>query len=92
MHKGCSSRFVCLSVIMKSATYLVYTLKTRCHRVLTVFQGFCRVALAKSTLFKSFGGICRLPLLSSLPDELLMDGRDSNDFLCTKLVSMPSIN
>ena len=25
---------VCLSVTMKSATYLVYTSKTRCHRIL----------------------------------------------------------
>ena len=32
---------VCLSVTMKSATYLVYTSKTRCHRILYgVFKAF----------------------------------------------------
>jgi hypothetical protein len=32
---------VCLSVTTKSATYLVYTWKTRCHRVLyDVFKDF----------------------------------------------------
>ena len=44
----------------KSATYLVYTSKTRCHRVLCgVFKGFFHVAFAENALFKSSGTICR---------------------------------
>ena len=50
---------------------------------LRCFQDFCRVAFAS---FKSSGIICRLPLPSSLPDELPMDRRDSNSFFSTRIV------
>ena len=76
--KGYSSHFVyvcvCVAVTMKSATYLIYTSKTRCHRVLygTCFQD-C-VAVAESALFKHFGIICQSPQLSLLL-KLPMDKR-----------------
>ena len=52
---------------------------------------FRRVALPKNALFKSSGIIFQSPLLSSLPDELPMDRRDSDGFFSTKLVSRPRV-
>ena len=52
--------------------------------------GFCRVAFTENTSFKSFGVICKSPLLSSLPDKLPMDRRDSDDFFSMRRVCIVS--
>ena len=80
---------VCLSVTTKSAVYLVYMSKTRCHRVLygnfKVFVVWLSLQMLHSKVMASFA----IPLL---PDELLMDRRDSDDFFSTWRVCTVSDN
>ena len=68
MREGYSSRSVCvcicLSATTKSATYLIYMLKTRCHRVLYgVFKIFVAWLSLKTfcSSLASFAGHCHLP-------------------------------
>ena len=79
---------VCLSVTTKSATYLVYTSKTRCHRIL--YGRFCRVAFAENALFKSYGVIYWSLPPSLLPNDVSIDKRDSNNFFSTQRVCVSS--
>jgi hypothetical protein len=83
---------VCLSITTKSAAYLVYTSKIRCHRVLYqwCFQGFCHVAFAENASLKSSGVVCWLPLPSSLSTCSPRQIWDGNGFFSTRNVCMVS--
>ena len=50
MHEGYSNRFVCQSVTMLAATYLIYTSKIQCHRVLHGVFKDCAIWLSLKTL------------------------------------------
>ena len=81
---------VCLSVTTKSATYLVYTLKTRCQRIFMVFSRICRVAFTENASLKSYGVIYQSLPPSSLPNDVSMDKRNCNKFFSTRRVCMSS--
>ena len=74
--------FVCIFVNYRASCYMhCLYFETRCYGDLCgVFKVFSHVAFAENALFKSSSIICWSPLLSLLPDELLMDTRDSNGF------------
>ena len=70
MHKGYGSHFVCLCIYLfvcttKSATYLVYTPKTRYHRVLygvfKVFFMWLQLKMLHSKVLASFAHCHCLP-------------------------------
>ena len=86
--------YVCMSVCYHEICYTLhlYVENKLSYGSLWCFQGFCRVALAKNGSFNSSGIIWRSPLLSLLPDKLLIDRRDSDGFFSTKLVSRPSVS
>ena len=94
--RGYGSCSVCVSVIMKSAAYLVYTSKTRpvSWGSLWFFQDICCAAFAENASFKSSGVICQSPLPSSFPDELPMDKTDSAASFqheeCVQLATAPT--
>ena len=78
---------VYLSVTTKSATYLVYTSKLRCHRVLydvfKVFVVWLSLKMPHSKVLVSF-----VDLL--LPGKLSVNRRDSNGFFSARLVCRSS--
>jgi hypothetical protein len=91
MSEGYCSRFVCVcaSVTTLPATDAVSMSQTRCCKVpyRVSIVTYC-VDLAGNPPFKSSGVICRSPPPSSLPDERLMNKRDSNGFFSTRRISM----
>jgi hypothetical protein len=82
MREGYSSRFVCECVCVSDtalpAIDAISMSQTRCCKVPYRISIVCIVP--KNTPFKRSGVICRSPPPSSLPDELLMNTRDSNGF------------
>ena len=102
MHKGYDSCFMylpvcgymCLSVCLLPWNLLQTSLIHQNQGVIFLY-GVSKVFVMWLLLDASFissSVICQSQLLSSLPDELPMDRRDSNGFLSTKLVSRPSVS
>ena len=81
---------VCLSVTTKSAAYLFIHRNQGVMGFFTVFSRFCRVGFAENASFKSYGVIFWSLPPSSLPNDILMDKRDSNNFFSTREVCMYS--